>query len=87
MPDSGGVAVEFYVLEISQSAFPDTQLLATFQEQTSDGLETQWTLEPLEEYVPYLVRVRAETNAGPGPFSATAVNTTYQAGTAAWSST
>ena len=77
--DSSDAAVNFYTLEVCQSTFPEAQLPASFLAQTP-GDQTELLLEGLEEYVQYSVRVRAETDSGPGPYSAPVSNTTLQAG-------
>ena len=49
-------------------------------ERVAADLEDELTLYDLEEYVEYMVRVRAYNEDGPGPFSPAVTVMTYQDG-------
>lgn len=50
-------------------------------ERVTADLEDELTLDNLQEYVEYTIRVRAFNGDGPGPFSPAVTVMTYQDGT------
>ena len=66
-----------YEVEFNQSTFSE---ISTSILTTTNGSMQMVELEGLEEYLEYLLRVRAYTSVGPGPFSVTVVNRTLEDG-------